>query len=248
MKFGIIEILDFDIKADDWLASRLGFPTFRILNVQTRPIQKLAVELLKQIPKKSFIQSRIPMADLEVAGKLQFLGFKEIEQLITFETSISKVQFGRQPQVRLAVPEDRERVVEIARQAFTYSRFHQDPLIASALADAIKADWTEAYFYGTRGSKMIVALNEGEVSGYLLLIENRNKLVIDLIAVDKNQRGRGLASRMVEYVLEHAPNYITSISAATQENNRASIAFYEALGFTPKTYQLTFHKHGTEFN
>ncbi|MFL2541233.1 MAG: N-acetyltransferase family protein, partial [Candidatus Latescibacterota bacterium] len=210
--------------------------------------QKLAAELLKQIPKESFIQSRVPMADLEVARKLKFLGFKEIEQLITFETSISKVQFRKQSKVRLAVSEDRERVVEIARRAFSYSRFHQDPLIASGLADAIKADWTEAYFYGTRGSKMIVAVNKGEVSGFLLLIENGDKLVIDLIAVDKKFRGRGYASGMVKYVLGHAPSHINYISAGTQENNRASTAFYKALGFTPKIRQLTLHKHGVELD
>ena len=192
MKFGISEILNFDIEADDWLASRIGLPAFRILNVQPRPIQKLAAELLKQIPKESFIQSRVPMADLEVARKLKFLGFKEIEQLITFEISILKRRFRRKAQVRSACVGDRERVVEIAGQSFAYSRFHQDPLIPLDVANAIKADWTEAYFDGTRGNEMIVAVNEGQVSGFLLLIENGSKLIIDLIAVDKKLTGRDL--------------------------------------------------------
>ena len=138
--------------------------------------------------------------------------------------------------------------MEIAGQSFAYSRFHQDPLIPLDVANAIKADWTEAYFDGTRGNEMIVAINEGQVSGFLLLIENGNKLIIDLIAVDKKFRGRGYASGMVEYVLGHAPSHINYISAGTQENNRASTAFYKALGFAPKIRQLTLHKHGVELD
>jgi GNAT superfamily N-acetyltransferase len=139
-------------------------------------------------------------------------------------------------------------VVEIAGQSFKYSRFHQDPLIPFDVANAIKADWADAYFDGTRGSEMIVAVNEGQVSGFLLLIENGNKLIIDLIAVDKKLRGEGLASEMVQFVMEHAPSHINAISAGTQEINQASIALYEALSFVPKKHQLTFHKHGVKFD
>ena len=244
MKCGISVISNFDKEADNWLAARIGVPTFRILNLKLRPIEKLAAEFVKQFPKDSFIQSRVPVADLEVAAKLEALGFKEVEQLITFEISILKRRFRRKAQVRSACVGDRERVVEIAGQSFAYSRFHQDPLIPLDVANAIKADWTDAYFDGTRGNEMIVAVNEGQVSGFLLLIENGNKLIIDLIAVDKKLTRKGLASEMVQFVMEHAPSHINAISAGTQKINQASIALYEALSFVPKMHQLTFHKHG----
>ena len=66
--------------------------------------------------------------------------------------------------------------------------------------------------------------------------------------VDKELIGKGLASEMVQFVIEHAPSHINAISAGTQKINQASIALYEALSFVPKKHQLTFHKHGAELD
>ena len=219
-------------------------PAYRIVTIEPHPLDELAAEFKARFSCKCFFQSRIRKENSEFARSLRYLGFDEVEELITFEAPISNRRPRERGEIRSAVEVDRERVVEIARHAYTHSRFHRDSLIPNVVADKIKANWTAGFFDGTRGDDLLVASVKGRVSGYLLLIEREDKLIIDLIAVDKLERGSGLAKALVEHAMERAPNHIKLMSAGTSETNRNSISFYEALGFSRTTHQLTFHKHG----
>lgn len=219
-------------------------PAYRIVSIEPHPLDELAAEFKARFSYKCFFQSRIRKENSEFARSLRYLGFDEVEELVTFEAPISNRRPRKGEEIRSAVESDRERVVEIARHAYTHSRFHRDSLIPNVVADKIKANWTAGFFDGTRGNDLLVASVNGRISGYLLLIEHEDKLIIDLIAVDELDRGRGLAKALVEYAMKRAPNHIKLMSAGTQESNRNSISFYKALGFSRTTHQLTFHKHG----
>jgi ribosomal protein S18 acetylase RimI-like enzyme len=244
---GRINISQISIEEDEWLAMRLGVPAFRLMNIDCISAGVLKAEISRRVPGNAFIQSRILSGQSETERTLVRLAFGQVEKLITFEAPTSMFQLCDKVRVRTAIGGDRLRVVDLARRAFSHSRFHQDPMISKDVANTIKADWVDGFFKGRRGQGMIIAEDKDQIFGFLLFIENEDRIIIDLIAVEKSVRGKGLAREMIGFAIQHTPRGIVRISAGTQSNNHPSIGLYEALGFSRKHYQLTFHKHGAVF-
>ena len=169
-----------------------------------------------------------------------------------FRLADTRVQLSRQgtPDVRhpalgrlrAARAEDRDAVAGLAARSLRGSRFHQDPFIASELADGLKAAWAVNYFTGRRGDGMVVADTEEGVAGFLLFLRRNGTMVIDLIAVDAAVRGAGLGTGLVAFACGEAR--LQSLSVGTQAGNTTSLRFYQSLGFRVERICHVFHHHG----
>ena len=182
-----------------------------------------------------FITAKIPTDDLQSVHRLCDQGFYIVEVLTQFEQQSNLARKKTDFITRLSKPEDKDAVVEIARQAFTASRLYQDPNIANETAAQIKANWVANFYNGARGDLMIVAEQNGEIMGFNLLIGN----VIDLIAVSQNHTQKGIASAMIA----HANDKIGPLTAGTQIINAPSIALYQKAGFIIKNAHYVLHRH-----
>ena len=62
--------------------------------------------------------------------------------------------------------------------------------------------WAENFFSGTRGDYMIVACFKDHPVGFTQIVrKNDSGLIIDLIGVDSHHHGIGLASAMINFLL-----------------------------------------------
>lgn len=234
---------------DKWLEEIIGREAYRItvnqdlldkgkdiISKQIKTIQKLQ-------SRRVFMYSKVPASFIQGIKFLEMMGFNLIDNNIIFEKSVASVHaFERESVIRNAVPRDRDQVVDIARRNFTFSRFHLDPDISDQIANRIKAEWVKSYFSGKRGNEVIVAELQGRITGFLLIIYGKNKdLIIDLIATDKNHRGKCLASKMIAYA--ESKSNCSKIRVGTQIVNIPSINFYLKNGFQIRESQYVFHYH-----
>lgn len=83
---------------------------------------------------------------------------------------------------------------------------------------------------------VVCAIKEEKVLGYISLVDD-NKFSGDLymlqVAVDKEERGKGIANVLLDYVLHHSKGF-TRVACDIKWNNEKSIKVHEKAGFTRK--------------
>jgi ribosomal protein S18 acetylase RimI-like enzyme len=145
--------------------------------------------------------------------------------------------------IRFAEAFDEKQIRNLANRSFKYSRFHLDPSIPDEVANRIKNEWAGNFFAGNRGQQMVIAANDNRILGFAQLLFVKDKsITIDLIAVDKNIRQKGVASNMISYIEENYHSF-EKIIAGTQVANIASLRLYEKCGFKITGANYIFHYH-----
>jgi nucleoside-diphosphate-sugar epimerase/ribosomal protein S18 acetylase RimI-like enzyme len=200
----------------------------RVRELQARPV---------------FITAKVPVADAAAGEFLEEHGFRLIDTNLRFEKQAeTPTAASGDCLLRFAEPADRDAVVDLARRNFVFTRFHQDRLIPKSVADEIKAQWAGNFFSGQRGDQLVVAILQGKIVGFALLVTAPGAPVtIDLIAVEEAYRRRGIAAEMIAFVeSQFAPSVI---AVGTQVANLPSVRLYEKLGFQLAAAQYVFHFH-----
>jgi ribosomal protein S18 acetylase RimI-like enzyme len=232
------------LKEDNWLSGRLEKQAFR-LDVPAGGI--LAAELrptLASINAPCFVYCKVPAAQMRTAHALEGNGFRLVDTLLTLERPMSPPVPGN-GNARLSEPEDRLSVTQVARESFSFSRFHADPKIEREVANQIKADWAGNFFSGQRGDAMIVAEAQHRIVGFLQLLIPAQTLIIDLIAVHPSHRRQGYAAAMIACAQRHFSN-LAAIRVGTQAANIPAVRMYERLGFRLMAAHYVLHYHGPE--
>ena len=125
--------------------------------------------------------------------------------------------------------------------------FHQDKRVSNDDADRIKQVWVENLFFRNPWNYMIVACYKDQPVGFCqILLKNNSDLVIDLIAVDSRHHGIGLASAMINFLMNQIAQSLsdnTKIIVGTQISNLPSLSLYQKLGFEDNFFGLCFHYH-----
>jgi RimJ/RimL family protein N-acetyltransferase len=222
---------------DKWLSELIGKQTY-ILHLTENRITK------KILPTgKSFIWTKIPVDNITGLINLQKIGFYIVDTNI--QLSMNKnINNTNDNKIRFAKPEDEQIIRLLARHAFSYNRFQVDPNISERIALKIKEEWVGNYFSGKRGKWMVVIEQNGKVVGFLLIIQkNQNNIIIDLIAVDKEKRGRGLAKAMISFAFLNCLGNIGVVEVGTQIANTVSLALYTKLGFNVTGAFYVLHRH-----
>lgn len=230
---------------DVWLGRVMSRKAYRVSGTVEADGESRAQEFVHQITDQpGFSYARVPTHHVRTSRLLERVGFHVVDTGITLETRRLPDGGGARGRARLARVEDRAAVEKIAARSFVYSRFHLDPDIPKRLADEIKTQWVGNYFLGQRGDYMVVAERSGQVAGFLqLLTVSGNVLVIDLIAVEQDHRGQGLAEEMIRYAATACGNP-TALRAGTQSANIMSLSLYEKLGFRIVSASYVLHHHG----
>jgi len=172
---------------------------------------------------------------------LSAAGFRKIETLVTFEAA-----FGDLPdksglpgvEIRDAGIGDIEACRALAVAVLRQNRFHTDPEIPDAAADAMRAAWIENAIRG-RADRVIIAGREGTILGFNAVTRHGDALVIDLIAVAAEAQGTGVGRTLVTVMKQGDSG--RRIRVGTQAANTVSLAFYKSLGFRETGRQDTWH-------
>lgn len=232
---------------DKWLSNifqkdvyMLSFNENYKINIKKSKDFKKKLLLLK---KPVFIYSKIPISSKNISKFLEDLGFYFIDMDIQFEKTVFSEQIlSGNSEIRFSKPDDVYDVMKISKQSFTHDRFHQDDKISDEISDKIKEKWAQNFYIGKRGDFMIVATKNDNIIGFLQLIKKDYLLIIDLIAVDENHRGKKVATDMIKFAENNIKN-IKKIRTGTQSSNKSSIKLYDKLGFSAITKKNVFHYH-----
>lgn len=228
---------------DPWLSEKLGKPAFHCSSL---PSDKESVAALRQrLSGKLFADARVEVSNSAGAGTAREVGFSLIDVGLKFRAAHEAITGPEEAdlQVTFAEASMADAVGLIAEQNFRFDRFHRDPQISHAAADAIKLDWARNYFSGLRGDWMVVALDAREPVGFLQLLRGKqDDLIIDLIAVSAAHQRKGIARAMISFATAHCSS--GPVMVGTQASNVASIRLYESIGFRFELAHYVFHHHG----
>ena len=89
---------------------------------------------------------------------------------------------------------------------------------------------------------MIVSTANNRPVAFLLLLLPKKHSVIDLIAVSKEHRKKGLSKQMISYAMRELSDWNRWL-VGTQSTNVPSVRLYESLGFQPMGSQYVLHRH-----
>lgn len=222
---------------DAWLSGLIGRPAYHL----STPSQVIAAPRTV-LPQESpvFVDTKVPADAPHLAFPLHQVGFVTVDTNLLF----SRPTAQNQPPLfsRFATPDDLPHISWMGEYCFRFSRFHMDPKIGEKTGNAVKKAWVENYFTGKRGDYMVVAEIDGRVAGFTQLLSRDNDLVIDLIAVHPDFRGRGVSADMMNFAGSNCGRHNT-LSAGTQAANASAIRTYikDGFQFQKATYVLHFH-------
>lgn len=238
-------------RSDEFLSNVFGYPCWATegpYNVE------LVRSDLMAMPFPSFVWLKVDEKDDTSFKRFKDMGFKTAVKEITYERPATK---GKTPKstssdfdiVSLSAKKAAgdtalsKAVGDLAANAMTTSRFHQDTLIAPELAADVKRRWAMNFFAGKRGQKMIIARSKGgKVIGFNQILYDGQTRVIDLICTAEDWRRKGVARAMIEAMFE--PTKTTRVGS--QANNKAADKLYRKLGFKPASTSICMHWHAKE--
>jgi ribosomal protein S18 acetylase RimI-like enzyme len=222
---------------DKWLSRQLSVPSYHL---NENEITSLARKDISSVP--IFIDAKVETNDRKKALHLHNLNFKPITTNIRFKKKIFSGKFEKK-NCRFAHLKDKIKVKKIAYNSFLKSRFHLDKRLSKNIVDKLKSEWVSNFFHNKRGDWMILFEVNSKVEGFLLLLKEKenNNLIIDLIAVSKKYKRKGIATSLIDFANYHFVKKYKFLIAGTQINNIEGIKFYKKLGFKQFSKQSVFH-------
>ena len=225
------------IVLDNWLSKLMGKPAY--------VLKSAFDDLTKQdLPKDEiFIWTKISVNESAKLDCLQKLGFYIVDTNIQLSLN-TRMSDTKNTSIRFANSTDEQAIKDLAKTSFKYSRFHLDPKISDKVANKIKEEWAGNYFYGKRGRWMVVAEHNSKVVGFLQILSKSDSIiVVDLIAVNEKNRGKGFAKDMISYAFINCLHDGGKIEVGTQITNIASLDLYTKLGFRISSSSYVLHMH-----
>lgn len=240
--------------ADPWLAETLGKPVFRLTAFEPNGSEGALNQDMANLANggDAFFYGKVRTSDVPACLALQRVGFGVVDAAITFSWAGPARSGPSGVLVAQARPSQHQAIAVIAETSFRWSRFHLDPQIPASAANLIKRRWVENCFNGQRGAGVYVAEIDGEVAGFLAVMEaaggERRAAVIDLIGVAPSCQGRGIGTALVEAFVADWRERVSELRVGTQAANIQSLRFYENTGFriAESNYVLHAHYHGGE--
>ncbi len=235
-----------------WDSDLFGFDVVELRLREEDPeaaAQAVAKWLDSLAPRPPFLAYlRTPFPQVPLAETLSQQGFYPVE--LTYALSLplrrlGSIASGGRPRARLrrANPADLSELIAIAGSTFEADRYHQDPHIPAARADARYSAWIEE---GMNAQELIFLYEDAATSKTLGFFHLRpvgeGRLDISLAAVQPNLRRTGIGAFMYEAALTEARGLgydtaTTRVSAAHLD----VVNLFARLGFAFRQVQLTWH-------
>ncbi len=216
------------IAADAWLAERFGHPVWTVRDEPARSV----LEHVAGSPGRALYQAKVDANDVATVLELAAAGLVPVN----VNTLLARAPGGEAAEpnagleVREVQPTDTD-LAAVAERSFSKTRFHLDPRVPDIVADRVKRDWVVSYLEGTRGDTAYVALRDGHLLGFLLVLATPTERVIDLMGVAAEARGAGVGAALVGRFVAESADCCQAVRVGTQAANPGGTRFYETQGF-----------------
>jgi len=209
----------------------------------TSDIETLAAETLETLAKGGvdLVACRRPESDRQTLTALQRAGMCVVECLMTLSHPLKDIPTA-EAGIAARDETDAAGCASVGERAFRFDRFHADPLVDDAAADALKGAWARNAVLG-RADRVFVTREGDRITGFNACLLRDGAAVIDLIGVDPDFQGRGLGRCLVNAALAHYSGRAARLVVGTQSANHVSLALYQRTGFVVEHSALTLHAH-----
>lgn len=201
-------------------------------------LRALGQELIDSFSKENieYVTYKIVPTDFSVVHLLEDLGFRIIDGSLKLISTDLDGQENKN--ITTAHSEDLISLQKLASESFSQTRYYNDPTISKEIADRIYSEWITNSLSGEVADMVLVWKEEEVLCGFLTLDKNGR---IILIAVDKNQRGKGIGKALVKSALAQFKKWgITESTIETQMTNMLALKTYHSCGFKIIESYLTF--------
>ena len=213
-----------------------------------KPVEDVA-SVVKQFHSQGieFAHLRLDPSQHELESELRKFKFVEVGELWTFELDIhaDSVSAG-QPKASLVQELNRGALQELknlAYESFTQDRFHRDQRLTSDKSSELKARWALNNLLG-RAHSNFGFFEDNRLQGFLQVLKHTRHLVIDLVAVSANARGKGVGTALVSRTIDQARSLgLAQVIVGTQGDNITSQKLYSKLGFRVTKKTKSYHWH-----
>ncbi len=195
------------------------------------------------------LSARIPASPPGWSASLESRGFHLMECYVELEHDLQILPcHSGNGTVRSVQTEDVSVLEDLARRAFSYSRFHMDPQIPRSAADESRAQWVGNACRGRADAVLVATQGGAGPVGFLVCRlsgrDGRREAKLDLMAVDPQYRGQGIGIGLTVAFLRLAHECGCSRAVVgTQAHNKVAMRTYVRAGFIPGNASLTYHKH-----
>lgn len=143
--------------------------------------------------------------------------------------------------VEFPIIEDYDRVNELARQVHDIHVNWRPDLFLKVDEVILKKDFDEMI----KSKEIFIAKIQNEIVGYITFnikektnpaMRYRRQLQIDTLCIDEKYRGKGIGTKLLEYLKEYGKeNNCTDMYLTVNEENETAIRTYEKFGFKVKS-------------
>lgn len=197
------------------------------------------------------LSCRVNTADFSAIHCLEKIGFELMEAQVTFIWNKLKFKMPKIKglyRVRDYRKEDSGVLIDIAKGAFTYSRFYIDPHILNEKADEFYIRWLKGCMEGLLSDKILVAEKGNDIVGFLSYRINQKLAKISgfkiagqgLSAI--SPRGKGAYIALIKKEIEGGVSLCDFAEFDIQLNNYEAIKVFQRLGMDFGKVRYTFHK------
>ena len=188
------------------------------------------------------MSARVDASDLSALHVLEEAGFITVDGLLTIALDLATHKSIERPhdfQIRLATPDDAERVADLARTAFLYDRFHADPFISPERANELHATWLRNSCTGKAADAVMLAEDHTGLLGFMTcaLQHDTRKLgrmvgTVVMAASAESARGRGVGHATLMAALDwFREQGCEIVDSGTQVRNIPCLGLFQKCGF-----------------
>lgn len=204
-----------------------------------------------QIPSlmpHGLIVGRISVGNIKALQKAIKAGFEILCPMADLELDLlNQPLTGRDKSIRAAEYRDYKKILNIAEQAFSFSRFHREQTM-SADANVYHKKWAENCLNGNLADVVLVSRGADRIDGFIAAAYNKNKkeAKVVLIGVLPEKQDMGVGKSLLNAGIKWAKDAgAAKLCVRTEADNDTALAFYLKNGFRLKELSFYLRKDNT---
>ena len=178
------------------------------------------------------------------ATALLQLDIQLVDEKLTYTHSLTNDMPNVDPHIRLI---DQSAPIlnleELALRSGQYSRFKIDERLPNRFFEKLYKKWLHNSLSGELGTKVaVLQTTQDQYDGFITLGKIENSLNIGLLSVAENQTGKGVGTKLIQFVLNEASlQRLQQCTVVTQASNQPASRLYEKSGFNLSNREFIYH-------
>ncbi|MFN0274119.1 MAG: GNAT family N-acetyltransferase [Chitinophagales bacterium] len=234
--------MPFSLKHKNWDSDFFGFKVADITGTGDASELRNICDALKKAHYR-LAYWRVSSADVLSNSALENAGIKQIDTKVTFVKILDHISRNLFSYIEPYTGKINPELISLSLQSGEFSRFRNDPVFPVNTFEKLYTTWITKAVEENNVKKIFVSKESEKITGFVIVHEvNPERAEIDLIAVDKNYRGKKIGKELVHTAVKWSnENNYKELQVVTQKRNKAGCKFYEACGFNIEKEENVYH-------